>query len=63
MVKQNELDEGRVYPNLDRIQTVSFQIAIDIAKYAYETNLCDRNSFPSSISDHLNKVIYNPNYD
>ncbi len=63
MVQQNELDEGRVYPNLDRIQDVSFQIATEIAKYAYDNNLCDRMSFPSSIENHLNKVIYKPEYN
>lgn len=63
MVTQQELDEGRVYPNFKRIQQVSLKIAIDLAKYAYDNNLCDKKSYPESIEDHLNKVIYNTNYN
>jgi hypothetical protein len=63
MVTQEEIEEGRVFPNLGRIQQVSFQLAIDLAKYAYDNNLCDRKLFPKSIRDHLKMIIYNTNYN
>ncbi len=61
-VTKQELNEGRVYPNLDRIQEVSLAIAVEVGKYASEKSLCNIYPFPESIENHLKSVIYNTNY-
>ena len=58
----NELDEGRVYPNLNRIQAVSLQIAIDVSKYALSKDLCHLYPIPDSIEDFIKKQVYNTDY-
>lgn len=61
-VLPEEFAEGRVYPNLSRIQTVSLKIAIDVAKYALKKNLCHLYPIPDSIEDHIKSQVYNPDY-
>lgn len=61
-VLPEEFAEGRVYPNLSRIQTVSLKIAIDVAKYALKKNLCHLYPIPDSIEDHIKSQVYNPEY-
>lgn len=61
-VTQEEMNEGRVYPNLSRIQTVSLQIAIDTAKYAFAQNLCHVYPLPESIEEHIESQVYHTGY-
>ena len=61
-VLKEEFAEGRVYPNLSRIQAVSLKIAIDVANYAIKNNLCDLNPIPASIEEHIKKHVYCPQY-
>ena len=56
------MDEGRVYPNLSRIQTVSIAIAIDVAKYAFSNNLCHVYPVPKSIDELILSKVYHPEY-
>ena len=60
---QQELDEGRVYPNLKRIQNVSMGIAVDVATYAVSKNLCHLDPQPTSISDYIASKVYLTNYE
>ena len=57
------MDEGRVYPNLSRIQTVSLQIAIDTAKFAFKENLCHVYPLPESIEEYIENQVYKTNYN
>lgn len=59
---EQELNEGRVYPNLNRIQAVSLQIAIDVAKYAFKNNLSSMNQIPESIEEFVKSKVYNTDY-
>ncbi|RNA44343.1 NADP-dependent malic mitochondrial isoform X1, partial [Brachionus plicatilis] len=61
-VTEQELDEGRVYPNLNRIQRVSFKIAVDIGKYAFEHDLSNLYPKPDSIENFVKQFIYDPTY-
>lgn len=61
-VTQKELDEGRVYPNLNRIQEVSLAIAVDVGKYAASKNLCHLHPTPESIVDLVKSHVYTPVY-
>ncbi len=57
-VTQEEMNEGRTYPNLARIQTVSLKIAIDVATYAFERNLCHVYPVPESIGSFIESKVY-----
>lgn len=61
-VTEHELDEGRVYPNLNRIQEVSLGIATDVGKYALEKGLCHLHPSPESIGDLIKSHVYEPVY-
>lgn len=61
-VTDSELKEGRVYPNLNRIQEVSLAIAVDVGKYAFDKNLCHLHPAPSSISELVKSQVYSPVY-
>lgn len=61
-VTEVELNEGRVFPNLNRIQEVSLAIAVDVGQYALEKNLCHLHPAPSSIKELIQSQVYNPVY-
>lgn len=57
------MNEGRAYPNLSRIQTVSLRIAIDVAKYALENGHCHMYPLPESLSDMIENEVYKTDYE
>ncbi len=61
---EDEINEGRMFPNLNRIQEVSFQIAIDISEFALKHDLCDlkQGLTKSSVQEHLKELIYQTDY-
>jgi malate dehydrogenase (oxaloacetate-decarboxylating)(NADP+) len=61
-VLESELEEGRVYPNLSRIQSVELQIAIDVAKYAFDKGLTHIYPSPESIDDWVKSKVYTSEY-
>lgn len=61
-VTQKEMDEGRVYPHLERIQSVSLKIAIDVAKHADAAGVLELPDKSLSIEETLQKNIYDPSY-
>lgn len=61
-VTEQELNEGRVYPNLNRIQAVSLEIAISVGQYALSKNLCHLHPVPESIPELVKSQVYKPCY-
>jgi len=61
-VSEKELSEGRVYPNLNRIQEVSLNVAVDVGKYALNKGLCHLHPSPSSIKSLIESQVYKPLY-
>jgi malic enzyme len=61
-VTSAEMDEGRVYPNLNRVQEVSRKIALDVIKHANSQNLCLKKEDPEKFEEAINANFYNPNY-
>jgi malate dehydrogenase (oxaloacetate-decarboxylating)(NADP+) len=61
-VNEQEMSEGRTYPNLNRIQAVSLKIAIDVATYAFEHDLCHVYPKPESIEDFIQSQVYKYDY-
>jgi hypothetical protein len=62
LVTNDELEEGRVYPNLNRIQAVELQIAIDVGRYALEKGLCHLHPMPEAIDELIKSKVYKPEY-
>lgn len=61
-VTEKELNEGRMFPNLNRIQEVSLKIAIDVGKFALAKNLCHLHPSPDSIEELIKSQVYEPVY-
>ena len=61
-MSEKELTEGRMFPNLNRIQEVSLKIAEDVGKYALEKGLCHLHPSPESVSDLIKSNVYEPVY-
>ncbi len=61
-VEDEDLEKGRVYPELGRIRKVSLEIATRISEVAYEMNLC-KLPRPKSIKKHLKSLMYDPRYE
>ncbi|KAM3966958.1 NADP-dependent malic enzyme-like [Aphomia sociella] len=61
-VSQSDLDVGRVYPSLKEIKDVSFSIAIEIAKTAYNNDLATIYPKPKDINAFIKSHIYNLKY-
>ncbi|CAF0867764.1 unnamed protein product [Brachionus calyciflorus] len=57
-VTSEELEEGRVYPKLNRIQEVSFKIAVDLVKYALDNGLSNLYPKPKSVESLVKEAIY-----
>jgi malate dehydrogenase (oxaloacetate-decarboxylating)(NADP+) len=61
VVSPAELDEGSLYPRLDRIRYVSRAVANAVAEEAFEVGVagCDR---PEDLTERLDELAYDPSY-
>ena len=57
------MSQGRAYPNLNRIQDVSLEIAADVATYAFSQNLSELSPVPSSIKEFIKSKMYKAEYN
>ncbi|XP_022650437.1 NADP-dependent malic enzyme-like isoform X3 [Varroa jacobsoni] len=62
MVSQADLDEGRVYPPLSKIQEVSFNIAVELAKYFFKTEVATVSPQPKDIEAFIRSKQYDFTY-
>ncbi|KAJ0177884.1 hypothetical protein K1T71_006757 [Dendrolimus kikuchii] len=65
IVKEEDLEKGRVYPSLSAIKEVSVIIATEVIKKAYNDDLATRYPQPNDIEKLINEQMYNykyPNY-
>ena len=62
-VSEEEMAQGRTYPNLKRIQEVSLKIATDVGVYAFSQNLSAIESAPESVGEFIKSQVYVPKYD
>ncbi len=59
LVRQDDLDEGSLYPPLRRIRNLSLAIAVSVATKAYEMNLA-REKRPKNLRSHIKALMYEP---
>ncbi|XP_046407271.1 NADP-dependent malic enzyme-like isoform X2 [Ischnura elegans] len=62
LVTEEELKEGRLYPNLNKITECSLHIATRIAEYAYKTGCASTYPEPKDKVDFIAKQLYNYEY-
>ena len=60
-VRQEDLDLGRVYPALQRMQEVSLAIAVAVAEEAYRAGLAGQPR-PTDLADFIRRQMYRPEY-
>lgn len=58
---EEDMQEGRVYPQLGKIKDVSFKIAVEVAKLAYKMGITTVLE-PESIEELVDSIRYNPHY-
>ena len=59
LVRQNDLDEGALYPPLKEIRTISLAIATSVATRAYEMKLTRRRR-PKNVRRSIEAMMYEP---
>ena len=60
-VTQADLDQGSIYPALQRVREVSSRIAVAVAEVAYEQGLAGR-SRPEDLAAYIESRMYDPRY-
>lgn len=61
LVTEDDLAMGRIYPSLSRIREVSRDIAIEVARIAYDRGLA-RNTRPVDLAAAVSAAMYEPAY-
>lgn len=60
---EKDLEEGRVYPPLSSIQSVSLKIATDIATFAYKNSLALHIPEPENLEKFIRSLRYSTDYE
>jgi malate dehydrogenase (oxaloacetate-decarboxylating)(NADP+) len=61
-VTKEELDSGRIYPELSKIRDISFHIAKDVALQAVKENLCQLKEIPENWESFIEDYVFDPHY-
>jgi malate dehydrogenase (oxaloacetate-decarboxylating)(NADP+) len=62
MVTQANLDQGRLFPELAKIRDVSLEIAVEVARLAFEEGLAGIDE-PEDLHEHVSSQMYAPVYE
>ncbi|XP_078398442.1 NADP-dependent malic enzyme [Cetorhinus maximus] len=62
-VFEEHLAEGRLYPPLNTIRTVSLAVAVKIAEYAFRNGIASLYPEPEDKESFISSLIYNTDYD
>ncbi len=66
MVKQEQLEQGVIYPPLQDIRAISLVIAVAVAEKAYEQNLAQKphpkDQSKSDLQKSIKRLMYDPRY-
>jgi len=61
-VTKEELENGRIYPELSKIRDISYHIAKDVAEQAVKENICGLDEIPKDWSTLIKDYIFDPHY-
>jgi len=59
---EDDIKEGRVFPPLTKIRETSLQIAVSVARVAYDHGIARVMPEPNSIEDLVRRAVYTPDY-
>ncbi len=62
LVTEKDLEQGRIYPPLSQIRSVSVGIAVEVAKLAAKSGLA-REELPEDIKGAIEELLYHPQYE
>jgi malate dehydrogenase (oxaloacetate-decarboxylating)(NADP+) len=62
LVPQSQLDQGSLYPPLERVREVSFDIAVAVARIVWDRGLTDLER-PLDIAAFVREQVYEPRYE
>ncbi len=60
-VSQEDLDKGTIYPPLNNIREVSYNIALSVAEHAY-AGKTTKSERPDNLEDRIKNYMYDPTY-
>lgn len=60
-VHQSDLDTGTIFPKMNTLRTISFEIAVAVANHLYETGNA-RFPKPINLRKHIKDLMYDPTY-
>jgi malate dehydrogenase (oxaloacetate-decarboxylating)(NADP+) len=60
-VSESDLDQGSLYPPLNRVRDVSAHIAVAVAEVAYRDNLAEMER-PDDLLEFITEQMYDPHY-
>ena len=60
-VSQEDLDKGMIYPPLNTIREVSYNIALAVAENVYETKVV-KTERPNDLQERIKNYMYEPDY-
>lgn len=61
LVEQSDLSQGRIYPPLSRIREISCEIAVAVARIAYDQGIASEPE-PEELREHVRSLMYEPAY-
>ena len=61
LVTDDDLKKGRLFPSLTKIRDISCQIALSVAKVAFDNNLTDISQ-PENLQKHVQGSMFEPIY-
>lgn len=60
-VSDSDLQNGRLYPPLNKLRDISVNIAVDVVRRAVELNL-NQDYVPQELESYIREYMYNPTY-
>ncbi len=61
LIQEKDLESGTMYPRLNEIRGASLDIAVAVAKRAYEKGLA-QTPLPANLKEHIASYVYDPSY-
>jgi malate dehydrogenase (oxaloacetate-decarboxylating)(NADP+) len=61
-VTEEELNKGRIYPELEKIRDISFHIAKKVCEQSVKENLCGVKEVPKDWGEVIKSYIFDPHY-
>jgi len=57
---QEDFDQGRIYPNINKIREISVEVAARVIKTAYQQNLAQLSPKPTDFIEFVRRRMWEP---